>query len=487
MVRLRAWALSAMFILCFGSLWGQTAIPDHIPEIKYPPIARVAHVQGDVVISFRETTGGNTTEVSVVSGPVMLQGIAIENVKAWHFNESLPNGGQVRKATFHFALEPPADGYNEGQAVTKVEISSDGDIRVLSVATTGLNRAECPSATERVPAPAVIEGDFVELHRWNELVRVSADGIITWREREQGGALRRGHIEPTEAKALLERFRTPAVWGLCGSYDQAGLMDGGSSSFKVGIGGRSKRVGEYGDVAPPIFREIEDAVDTAANTHQWRHEDARTESIIEVSYESLPKAGKTKLMDAVLAGNTTGMQSALAMGDKSTDADASGWTPVMYAAGSYSNSGGKPLLQAGADVNARSKCGETALMAAAATGMADEDLIHAGADVNATNDAGMTVLMLLSQRGRPEEIATLLRAGADARRKDAAGRTALDYLNAANCGRSIVTKRDPPGMMEGVVTYSRCNALRDDYFKSKELLTAAGARATRVWTPNRPN
>ena len=144
MVRLRAWALSAMFILCFGSLWGQTAIPDHLPEIKYPPIARVAHVQGDVVISFRETAGGNTTDVSVVSGPVMLRGIAIDNVKAWHFNESLLNGGQVRKATFHFALEPPADGYNEGQAVTKVEISSDGDIRVLSVATTGLKSSGMP-------------------------------------------------------------------------------------------------------------------------------------------------------------------------------------------------------------------------------------------------------------------------------------------------------------------------------------------------------
>ena len=76
---------------------------------------------------------------------------------------------------------------------------------------------------------------------------------------------------------------------------------------------------------PPFSRKFEDAVDAAANTHQWRHGDARTESIIEVSYESLPKAGKTKLMDAVLAGNTTGMQSALAMGDKITDADASGW------------------------------------------------------------------------------------------------------------------------------------------------------------------
>jgi hypothetical protein len=31
-------------------------------------------------------------------------------VKAWYFNEPVPNGGQLRKATFHFALEPPACG-----------------------------------------------------------------------------------------------------------------------------------------------------------------------------------------------------------------------------------------------------------------------------------------------------------------------------------------------------------------------------------------
>jgi hypothetical protein len=71
-----------MFILCFDNLWGQTAIPDHLPELKYPPIARAAHVQGDVVISFRVTVGGSTTDVSAVSGPVMLRGIAIDNVKA---------------------------------------------------------------------------------------------------------------------------------------------------------------------------------------------------------------------------------------------------------------------------------------------------------------------------------------------------------------------------------------------------------------------
>jgi hypothetical protein len=111
--------------------------------------------------------------------------------------------------------------------------------------------------------------------------------------------------------------------------------------------------------------------------------------------------------------------------------------------------------------------------------MADEDLLKAGADVNAVNDAGMTALMLLVQRGDPDEIKTLLKAGANARKKDASGRTALDYLNAANCGRPIVEPKDPQSMTVG---YSRCNALDgDDYRKSKQLLIEAGARTTRTY------
>jgi len=90
----------------------------------------------------------------------------------------------------------------------------------------------------------------------------------------------------------------------------------------------------------------------------------------------------------------------------------------MYAAGSYGNSEESEILKAGVDVNARSKLGETALMASAATGKADEALLQAGADVNAVNDVGMTALMLLVQCGDADEIAILLRAGANPRKKD---------------------------------------------------------------------
>jgi hypothetical protein len=406
-----------------------------------------------------------------------LRAIAVENVKSWRFAQRAELAGQAVKVTFHFRLSAPNDGYDDGQPATRVELDGTDGVQVISILTTGLERSECPTAAERVPPPAVINGDFVEVRRWNETIRVGADGSALW---EQGNNSQRGQIISTAAQSLLERFRARAVWALCGSYYQAGLLDGAGSSFKVRIGGREKSVGEYGDVAPPIFREVELLVDAASNTHQWRHGNPSTESIVEISYEDLPKRGKTKLMDAAADGDEAHFQAALAAGDKLSDVDESGWTPLMYAAGSYGKSEEGAILKAGVDVNARSKRGETALMASAAKGIADEDLLNAGADVNAVNDVGVTALMLLVQRGHPDEITILLRAGADARKKDSEGRTALDYLNAANCGSPIIQQKDPKWMTVG---YSRCNALRDDYQKSKRLLTNAGAKETRNAVP----
>ncbi len=479
MSEIRACLLLALCATTFGVCRAQSVVPDSLPELRYPPLARVANIQGDVVVSFRQTPEGRTVDVTPLSGPVMLQGIAVENVKAWHFEPKTGLAGPAYKVTFHFQLNPPDDGYDDNQPVTKAVLDGTGQVQVVSISTTGLDRSECPTANDSVPPATVMDGDFVELQRWNEQVRVGADGSVVWK---QGNLSQRGQITPAEANSLLERFRTPAIWRLCGRYDQAGLMDGGGSSFKVRVGGRQKSVGEYGDAAPAIFRDVELAVDESANTHQWRHGDPATESIAEITFEDLPKPGKTKLMDAARSGDKKALQAALAAGDKLTDVDSSGWTPLMYAAASpYGDSPLSEIVKAGVDVNARSKRDETALMASALTGMADEDLLNAGAEVNAVNDEGMTALMLLAQRGDPDEVETLLKAGANARMKDSAGRTALDYLNAANCGSPIVHEKDPRWMTLG---YSKCNALdHDDYQKSKRLLINAGARETLTAVP----
>lgn len=474
----RAWILAALFAASFCVCQAQTPLPDALPKLKYPPIARAANVQGDVVVSFRQTSDGRTIDVTPISGPAMLQGVAVENVKAWRFKPKAELTEPAHKITFHFQLNPPDGGYDDIQPVTKVFLDGTRRVQVISVSTTGLDRSECPGVNDRVPPASVMSGDFVELHRWNEDVRVGSDGSVIWK---QGDRSRRGQISSAAAHALLEQFRTPAVWRLCGRYVQAGLMDGGASSFKVRIDGREKSVGEYGDAAPAIFRNVELAVDASANTHQWRHGDPKTESIAEITFEYLPKPGKTKLMDAAHRGDKKAFQAALEAGDKLTDVDASGWTPLMYAASSYGDSPLREIVKTGVDVNARSKKGETALMASAVTGMADEDLLKAGADVNAVNDDGMTALMLLAQHGNPDAVETLLKAGADARVKDSKGRTALDYLNAANCGSPIVHEKDPRWM---TVSYSRCNVLdHDDYQKSKRLLINAGAQETRIAIP----
>jgi ankyrin repeat protein len=87
------------------------------------------------------------------------------------------------------------------------------------------------------------------------------------------------------------------------------------------------------------------------------------------------------------------------------------------------------LLAEGADVNARSAGGETALMLAAARGRLDAIglLIERGADVNAVTDAGNTALMLAAARGQVDAVQALLARGARADHRNKFGLGAADW------------------------------------------------------------
>lgn len=111
------------------------------------------------------------------------------------------------------------------------------------------------------------------------------------------------------------------------------------------------------------------------------------------------KAGETALMMAALKGQLSWCERLLARG---AEVRREGWAPLHYAA-----SGPEPrtvtlLLERGADINAGSPNGSTALMMAAGYGSeASVDVLLArGADVRLRNERGLTVVDFARLSGR---------------------------------------------------------------------------------------
>lgn len=112
---------------------------------------------------------------------------------------------------------------------------------------------------------------------------------------------------------------------------------------------------------------------------------------------------------------------------------------LMYAIVKENKAIAEMLIQAGADVNAKTDDGVTAIMSAASFGLKDiaEQLIKAGADVNAKADNGWSALML-AQGNETKDIAELLiKAGANVNTTDDNGWTAL-ILATGNGAKDIV-------------------------------------------------
>lgn len=89
----------------------------------------------------------------------------------------------------------------------------------------------------------------------------------------------------------------------------------------------------------------------------------------------------------------------------------------------------KALLKEGADVNAKTDTGATALMWACFFGKLDvvKVLLANGADVNAKDGRGWTALMTSAEQGYPEVMELLIAKGADVNARNADKQTALTY------------------------------------------------------------
>ena len=101
------------------------------------------------------------------------------------------------------------------------------------------------------------------------------------------------------------------------------------------------------------------------------------------------------------------------------------------------------LIEAGANVNAQTYSGISALINSSVSGynVCTDLLLEAGADVNATSKEGYTLLMYLAMFGRETCLNALLAAGANANIKNNSGSTALiiaSLYGHDNCVKSLV-------------------------------------------------
>lgn len=425
-MRLRATALS---LLTFTVVAVQAQVPLELVDarvVRYPPLARLAKIEGVVARNFTLEPDGSVGFVRVVAGHPILQPAARETLKSLRFTEGRPEGSNERfRAAVHFFIdEEDYRGFEYRGAVSHV-VPGGG----------------CPPVNRSPPIGPLVDEDYVELSRTfpSYRLRLYADGRLEW----EGGyavdseGVRARRLGPEEARSAVELFRSPEVWRLCADYS-ASMTHGGTTRLNISISGELKTVEDYGERSPFWFRQLQAELDHATDSHRWRHGDPQSEPLYNIDAEYLPKPGLTELMRSAAKGDLARLQQLLSHGAEVDAVDFNGWTALMYAAAGAYGSAVSPLLAAGADPDHRSHFGDTPLMAAALKGWFDEELAEAGADVNAQNQNGVSALMLLAVTADPEDVKSALSAGADPSLRDVQGRTALDYLREVDCHRNPI-------------------------------------------------
>ena len=106
---------SAFLLFAAASLLHAQSAPCGLTSIRetsqlaYPPIARAAHVGGDVILLTQFDINGVPVHIHVVSGAPMLRGAALDFVKGWRANEYTGPREYPIAVTFSFAGAPSAE------------------------------------------------------------------------------------------------------------------------------------------------------------------------------------------------------------------------------------------------------------------------------------------------------------------------------------------------------------------------------------------
>src|SRR6266850_6296804 len=151
--------------------------------------------------------------------------------------------------------------------------------------------SDCPAeGTHPLPPAVAQQGDFVQLERTSCFgpcpvysVKIQADGHVIWNGNRSVVVVGEdtATIRPSDARALIEKFRATDFWGLCGSY-AAMVTDASTVITTLHLGDQEKRVSNYFNTAPSWLQPLEHEIDAVADTHRWIHGDPRAETFASI-------------------------------------------------------------------------------------------------------------------------------------------------------------------------------------------------------------
>ena len=368
-------------------------------EPVYPPLARIARVEGLVRVEVQVNPDGTVASVVQSSGHPLLIDAALAAVEKYKYQPFVMDGKSV-PATFW------------------VEVNFTLPVHV----------------PHPVPFPEIKDygSVVITMDTGYYSLKITGDCTVEFEGRSYVvvDGKHRGKVTRGEFKALVEAFRTADFFSLDDQYN-SGTTDVAWTATSIQVGDKSKKVDADPFGAPPALRTLEDAIARLSHSDQWVKGTSETVPALlnenqsaDQDRESLSKA----LPAAATYSTTAVVADFLRAGAdaQQTEAHFDGCTALMRAAERGLPDMVRLLLKAGADPHTKDRLHRTVLMFAAASGNADvlNQLVPAGM-VNARSQRGTTALMAAAAAGNPDLVRALLQAGARVNDRDSHGTTAL--------------------------------------------------------------
>ncbi|HEY6389008.1 MAG TPA: ankyrin repeat domain-containing protein [Candidatus Acidoferrum sp.] len=381
----------------------------------YPPIAKVANVEGDVRLTLEVDQSGGVVRVVTSSGPALLRKAAETAAEHYHYRPFEVNG-------------KPADVLVEAVVNFRLHVQ-----------------------TPPVPFPivAVIKSVRFEYTDGSIDIRVSGDGHVEYDGQGTGVAegKHKRQIEAEEVQLLLDAFRKADFFSLNDDYSVS-ATDVGSETTSIQIGDRRKAITDNYVQKPAALDEVQKAILKYSHSDQWTKGNSDTVASLVAETRS-PAARKEMLSNTLPAAafysDTTVVREILA---HSVDLNREGPfkdTALILAADRGLADMVDALLKAGADPHRVDEFDRNALIFGAGSGNSEvvQLLLSAGLEADSKDKYGDTALMAAAAAGNPESVRLLLKNGAEANATNSRRQTALLSGATGDSGFSVLEMGRP--------------------------------------------